>query len=66
MTRETLEKLGSIFLAVFSTGLALVMAAEMGPAQRIGAIVAVAASLSLAAVVRKWPHPTQAKANAED
>jgi hypothetical protein len=61
MTRETIEKLGSLFLAVFSTLLALVMAAEMAPAQRIGALVAVSGSLALAALVRTWPHPAKAK-----
>lgn len=57
MERETLEKLGTLFLAVFSTGLALLMATDMAPAQRIGAVVAVAASLGLALLVRVWPSP---------
>lgn len=67
MTRETIEKLGSLFLAVFSTGLALVLAAEMQPFARIGAMVAIAASLGLALIVRTWPaEPAKAKARAKD
>ena len=60
MTRETIERLGSIFLAVFSTGLALVLASEMNPVQRFGALVAVSGSLALTVIVRKWPHPVKA------
>jgi len=59
MTRDSIEKLGTIFLAVFSTGLALVLASEMNPVQRFGALVAVSASLALSVVVRRWPHPAQ-------
>jgi hypothetical protein len=63
MTRETIEKLGSLFLAVFSIGLALVMASQMDLSQRIGALVAVSGSLALAALVRKWPHPVKVESD---
>ena len=56
MERERIERLATLFLAVFSTGLALVMAEQLGgPAQRIGAVLAVAGSLCLAMIVRTWP-----------
>jgi hypothetical protein len=58
MTREKAERLGSIFLVVFATGLALVMAADgMGPVQKLGALLAVTASMALAIAVRVWPQP---------
>jgi hypothetical protein len=61
--REKFEKLGSIFLAVFSTGLAALLAADgMEPAQRYGAALAVFASLTLALTVRAWPKRAAAKA----
>jgi hypothetical protein len=55
MEREKFERLATLFLAVFSTGLALVMAEELQPAQRFGAMVAVAGSLALYLIVRAWP-----------
>jgi len=55
MQREKFERLATLFLAVFSTGLAVVMATEMQPAQRFGSTVAVAGSLALYLLVRAWP-----------
>lgn len=61
MIREKFEKLGSLFLAVFSTGLALVMAADgLERTQLFGSVVAVAASTVLAITVRVWPRPANA------
>lgn len=59
MDREKAEKLGSLFLAVFSTGLAAQLATAHGmqPTQWIGAGVAVAGSLAVAIAVRVWPRP---------
>jgi len=63
MIPEKAEKLGSIFLATFAIGLAAVMAADgMEPMQRIGAALAVTASMTLAAAVRLWPKPAPVKA----
>jgi hypothetical protein len=63
MLREKTEKLGSIFLAVFAIGLAILMAADgMQPMQKLGAALAVTASMALAVAVRVWPQPTLAKA----
>jgi hypothetical protein len=58
MTREKAERLGTIFLAVFAIGLAAVMAADgMGPMQKLGALLAVSASMALATMVRIWKQP---------
>jgi len=58
MQREKAEKLGSLFLAVFSTGLAAQLASVgMSPTQWLGAAIAVAGSLGVAAAVRLWPQP---------
>jgi hypothetical protein len=66
MISEKAEKLGSIFLAVFATGLAAVMAADgMGPMQKLGAGLAVAASMSLAIAVRVWRQPEPKRVRAE-
>jgi hypothetical protein len=63
MIPEKAEKLGSIFLATFATGLAVVMAVDgMEPMQRLGAAFAVTASMSLAVAVRLWPKPAPVKA----
>lgn len=65
MAREKIEKLGSLFITVFSTGLALQLAsAGMEPRQWPGAAVAVAGSLALAFTVRAWPDPKTAPAAA--
>jgi hypothetical protein len=65
MSREQAEKLGSLFLAVFSLGLAAVLAADgMAPAQWFGAAAAVLGSLTMAAAVRLWPRPQVAEAPA--
>jgi hypothetical protein len=66
MTREKAERLGSLFLAVFAPGLAAVMAADgMEPMQKLGALAAVAASLTLATVVRVWPQPEPKRVKVE-
>lgn len=59
MDRAKAEKLGSLFLAVFSTGLAAQLATAHGmqPMQWIGAAAAVAGSLAIAVAVRVWPQP---------
>jgi hypothetical protein len=63
MVPEKAEKLGSIFLATLSIGLAAVMAADgMEPMQRLGAALAVTASMALAAAVRAWRQPQPVKA----
>lgn len=60
MIREKLEKLGSLFLAVFSLGLAVVMAADgLEGRQLFGSLIAVLASMTLAVTVRVWPRPTK-------
>jgi hypothetical protein len=62
MDREKIEKLGTLFVAVFSTGLALQLAADgMAPRQWVGALLAVIGSLALALAVRAWPHPAEAR-----
>lgn len=62
MIRDRVEKLGSIFLVVFATLLALLFAADgMGRTQQIGALLAVSASMALAFAVRVWPHPSAAE-----
>ena len=55
MIRDRAEKLGSLFLAVFSTGLALLLGPQMTLSQRLGALAAVSASLALTVIVRRWP-----------
>ncbi|MDE2487063.1 MAG: hypothetical protein KGO51_06670 [Alphaproteobacteria bacterium] len=60
MIREKLEKLGSLFLAVFSLGLAVVMAADgLEGRQLFGSLIAVLASMTLAVTVRAWPRPAK-------
>jgi hypothetical protein len=57
MIPQKAEKLGSIFLATFATGLAAVIAADgMEPPQKLGAALAVTASAALAVAVRVWPQ----------
>ena len=56
MARDRLEKLSSLFLSIFSTGLPLQLAScGFGPRQAFGAILAVAGSIGLALGVRLWP-----------
>jgi hypothetical protein len=63
MTAEKAEKLGSLFLAVFATGYAAVLAADgMDPGRWPHALVAILASLALAITVRVWPRPEPVKA----
>jgi len=63
MTRDKIEKLSTLFLAVFSTGLAAQLASVgMEPAQWAGAAAAVSGSIGLALAVRLWPQPQQAPA----
>lgn len=63
MNREKTEKLGSLFLAVFSTGLAAQLATDgMAPGQWAGATAAVLGSIAVAAAVRLWPRPQLAEA----
>ena len=64
--RDQFEKLGSIFLVVFSTVFAAVLAADgMEPGQWFGSALAVMASISLALTVRAWPHPAEAQGRRE-
>jgi hypothetical protein len=66
MIPEKAERLGSIFLAVFATGLAAVMAIDgMEPMQKLGAGLAVVASMSLAVAVRVWRQPEPKRVKAE-
>lgn len=61
MRREKTEKLGSLFLAVFSTGLAAQLATGgMEAGQWLGAAAAVLGSVSMAVAVRVWPQPAPA------
>jgi len=66
MIPEKAEKLGSIFLAVFAIGLAAVIAADgMEPLQKLGAALAVVASMSLAVAVRVWRQPEAKRVKVE-
>jgi hypothetical protein len=63
MTAEKAEKLGSLFLAIFSLGYAALLVADgMDPERWPHAIVAVLASVSLAIAVRVWPRREAVKA----
>jgi hypothetical protein len=60
--REKFEKLGSIFLVVFTTGLAVVLAADgMERGQWFGSLLAIVASMTLAVTVRAWPKEVAAR-----
>ena len=62
MTVERVEKLVTLFLAVFSTGLAALFANDgMTSAQWPGALAAVLGSLAAAALVRVWPEPARVR-----
>jgi len=66
MTREKAEMFGSLFLAVFSTGLAAQLLLDgMAPVQMLGAAAAVLGSLGLAVAVRIWPQPARVTARDE-
>jgi hypothetical protein len=64
MTRDKTEKLGTLFLAVFSTGLAAQLAAAGGlePTQWLGAAAATLGSVGIAVAVRVWRQPEPARA----
>lgn len=63
MIPTKLEKLSTLFLAVFSTGLAVQLALDgMTLDQWVGAATAVVGSLGSAAIVRMWPRPAPAPA----
>lgn len=63
MSREKTEKLGSLFLTVFSAGLAAQLAADgMETTQWLGAAAAVLGSVAMAVAVRVWPRPQVAEA----
>jgi hypothetical protein len=65
MSREKTEKLGSLFLAVFSVGLATQLAHDgMATTQWLGAAAAVLGSIATAVAVRVWPQPQLAEAPA--
>lgn len=61
MANQKVEKLSTLFLAVFTTGLASQLALDgMSAGQWLGAGAAVAGSLASAALVRMWPRPEPA------
>jgi len=68
MRRQKAEKLGSLFLAVFSTGLVAQFATTTGlePQQWLGATAAVLGSLSVAVMVRVWHQPEPQRVRARD
>lgn len=64
MSRDRIEKLGTLFLAVFSIALSAQLLSTgilEAPAQWAGAVAAVLGSITIAVVVRVWPQPAQAK-----
>jgi hypothetical protein len=62
MSREKTEKLGSLFLAVFSVGFAAQLAHDgMATGQWLGAGAAVLGSIAMAVAVRIWPQPQLAE-----
>jgi len=62
MTAEKAERLASLFLAFFSTGLALQLATTgaLTAAGWVGAVIATLGSISLAVGVRVWPRAAEA------
>jgi len=68
MSREKVEKLGTLFLAVFSTGLVAQFATTIGlePHQWFGATAAVLGSLTVAVMVRVWRRPEPQRVTARD
>jgi hypothetical protein len=68
MKSERAEKLATLFLAVFSTGL-VAQLASVGALQQerwLGAALATLGSVGLAVGVRLWPRPAQAAARPRD
>jgi hypothetical protein len=64
MSRDRIEKLGTLFLAVFCTALAAQLASSgiiAAPVQWAGATAAILGSLATAVVVRVWPQPAPVK-----
>jgi DMSO reductase anchor subunit len=68
MSREKAEKLGTLFLAVFSTGLVAQFATTSGlePQQWFGATAAVLGSLTVAVMVRIWRQPQPQRITVRD
>jgi hypothetical protein len=66
MSRDRAEKLGALFLAIFSTGLCAQLAIDGGlaPSQWLGGVAASLGSIALAVAVHVWPHPQAAEARA--
>ena len=64
MTRDKVEKLGTLFLAVFSTGLAAQLASvgALESTEWLWATVATLGSIAAAVAVRLWPEPAKAPA----
>jgi hypothetical protein len=64
MTRDKIEKLATLFLAIFATGLSvqMAMAGELQSTEWAGAAVAILGSIGLAVGVRVWPQPARATA----
>lgn len=64
MSRDRIEKLGTLFLAVFSTALAAQLVSTGivdEPIQWLGALTAVLGSITIAVLVRLWPQPMRAE-----
>jgi hypothetical protein len=64
MTSERAERLATLFLAVFSTGLAAQLASvgALDGHDWLGAAAASLGSIALAVAVRVWPRPAMAAA----
>jgi len=68
MSRDRIEKLGTLFLAVFSTALAAQLVSTgilAAPIQWVGALTAVLGSITIAVLVRLWPQPAPAEARGD-
>lgn len=60
MTRLSAAELASLFLVLFTAGLAGALAADgMRLVQWLGAAAAVSGSIALAVAVRVWPTPAR-------
>jgi hypothetical protein len=64
MSHDRMEKLGSLFLVIFSTGLAAQLAIDgaLESSEWLGAAAAVLGSISVAVTVRVWPRRMAAAA----